>query len=76
MSVYRAGPPRVSLPLRAPWWRLLRAWLNGTLKRIEYRRLQQWIRRRRFTDEEIDRFLPTSLRRTVPLIGPAKRISR
>lgn len=39
---YRTSPrPLAVLPRRAPWWRRLRAFLDGTLRRAEERRLRQ-----------------------------------
>lgn len=38
MSIYREAQPPPRRAPRAPWWRLLRAWADGTLTRIEMRR--------------------------------------
>lgn len=38
MSPYRSPPPRPRPAPRAPWWRLVRAWVDGTLERIDDRR--------------------------------------
>jgi hypothetical protein len=72
---YRGHGPLAKLPPRAPWWRLALAAITGRLTRIADRRWRHgygivrdpvtWARRdlgRRFTDEEIDRHLPPSLR--------------
>ena len=37
VSPYRQAPTEPSVP-RAPWWRIARAWADGTLKRAEDRR--------------------------------------
>ncbi len=34
MSAYRQAPPQLSQARRTPWWRILRAWLSGSLARI------------------------------------------
>ena len=76
MSPYRTTTALSKLPPRTPWWRLLRARLDGTLIRIETRRIrhdigmvrdpEEWARRglgREFTDAEIDAVLPRALRK-------------
>lgn len=83
MGPYRSRVPMSKLPPRAPWWRLLRARIDGTMSRIVDRRFRhdlgmagmvrdpdRWAARglgRHFSDAEIDRFLPPSLRRDVPV---------
>lgn len=37
-SVYRTAPLEPRRAPRAPWWRLLRAWADGTLQRLRERR--------------------------------------
>lgn len=76
MSVYRVPALQAALPPRAPWWRLLRASVDGTLSRVIDRRFRHrygivrdpglWARRglgRRFSDAEIDALLPQALRK-------------
>ncbi len=78
MSAYRTGRPQTKVAPKTPWWRILRAWLGmrGTFTKLaRKRRGVGWayirngevcyhVRTRRFTDEEIDRHLPKSLRKT------------
>ncbi len=40
MTAYRSSPRRAPLPFpKTPWWRLLRAWADGTLMRLLHHRL-------------------------------------
>lgn len=41
MSAYRQPPASISLPKPAPWWRILRAWLTGSLRRYAARGLTE-----------------------------------
>lgn len=45
MSPYRLPPTQPSVAPRASWWRLLRAWLRGTPRRLEARRYRLAMRR-------------------------------
>ncbi len=42
--MYREPRPQAKLAPHAPWWRILRAWLDGTMGRISARarRVPQW----------------------------------
>jgi hypothetical protein len=37
VTAYRSAPPASRLPPPAPWWRIARAWVDGTLRRLARR---------------------------------------
>jgi hypothetical protein len=41
VDAYRKAPALLSVAPPAPWWRLLRAWAGGTLKRLHAARLRR-----------------------------------
>lgn len=65
MSVYRMGAPAPKVAPPTPWWRLLRAWLQGIFHKLENRRGGfGWV----FTDRD-------GTRRYHPHVGQGKHES-